>query len=89
MAGFESAGALPADQQIDELRSQPPVAEPPTRTDWRIGTYGRPVLAGENPENGDGIRPFGSELFTGGGFSGVRSDGLSPDYRVVPGDQIT
>lgn len=34
------------------------------------------------------IQPFGSNLFTGA-FSAERHDGLSPDYRIVPGDRIT
>ncbi|KAA1174668.1 polysaccharide export protein [Marinobacter salinexigens] len=48
------------------------------------GIYG-PVL----PEQQQlAIKPFGSELFSGG-FRGLRSDGLNPDYRILPGDQIT
>lgn len=35
-----------------------------------------------------GIEPLGSNLFTGA-FSSERDDGLSPDYRIVPGDRIT
>lgn len=48
------------------------------------GTYG-PVF-GEN-QTAD-LAPFGAELFEGG-FRGLRSDGLNPDYRVLPGDQVT
>lgn len=89
LAGFETAGALPADQQIDEMRSQAPATETPTRTNWRTGTYGKSAPGAEKTGRGDAVMPFGSELFSGGGFSGVRADGLSPGYRVVPGDQIT
>lgn len=48
------------------------------------GTYG-PVLTEEQQKQ---LKPFGAELFTGG-FRGLRSDGLNPDYRVLPGDQVT
>lgn len=48
------------------------------------GTYG-PVLSEHQTSE---LAPFGAELFTGG-FRGLRSDGLNPDYRVLPGDQVT
>ncbi|CAM5225617.1 polysaccharide biosynthesis/export family protein [Alishewanella longhuensis] len=32
--------------------------------------------------------PFGAELFNGG-FRGVRGDGMNPEYRMQPGDQVT
>lgn len=35
----------------------------------------------------EGLRPFGAQLFDGG-FSGVRSDGLNPAYKITPGDQV-
>lgn len=53
-------------------------------TNRRAGTYG-PVLMESQKEE---LTPFGAELFTGG-FRGLRSDGLNPDYRVLPGDQVT
>lgn len=34
------------------------------------------------------LKPFGSNLFTGG-FRAEREDGLNPDYLIVPGDRIT
>jgi len=48
------------------------------------GTYG-PVAVEQQQKQ---LRPFGADLFTGG-FRGLRSDGLNPDYRILPGDQIT
>ncbi|MGB5474423.1 MAG: polysaccharide biosynthesis/export family protein [Gammaproteobacteria bacterium] len=87
LAGLESAGDLTIDQQAEQL--QQPVNEEPGRTDWRTGGYGE-IPPGADSESQDNIiQPFGSELFSGKGFAGVRADGLSPDYRVVPGDQIT
>jgi len=87
LAGLESAGDLSIDQQAEQL--QQPVDEEPGRTDWRTGGYGE-IPPGAKSEMQDNIvLPFGSELFSGKGFTGVRADGLSPDYRVVPGDQIT
>jgi len=55
-----------------------------SNTNRQTGTFG-PVLPDEQRAD---ITPFGSELFEGG-FRGLRSDGLNPDYRVLPGDQIT
>ncbi|MFL1455773.1 polysaccharide biosynthesis/export family protein [Marinobacter sp. GN3S48] len=59
--------------------------EPTSNTNWRTAaTYG-PVLSDEAR---DAVEPFGADLFSGG-FRGLRSDGLNPDYRVLPGDQVT
>jgi protein involved in polysaccharide export with SLBB domain len=41
-----------------------------------------PALAAEP------VEPFGSNLFSGA-FSAERDDGLSGDYRIMPGDRIT
>jgi len=87
LAGLESAGDLMNDQEAEQL--QPPVYEAPDRADWRTGGYGA-IPPGTKSELQDiVVQPFGSELFSGKGFIGVRADGLSPGYRVVPGDQIT
>lgn len=59
-------------------------SQPNTNTNWQSGTYG-PVQFEKQKEN---LTPFGADLFTGG-FRGLRSDGLNPDYRIMPGDQIT
>lgn len=59
-------------------------AEQQTSTRRTPGTYG--PLPVEQQQNE--LQPFGAELFTGG-FRGLRSDGLNPDYRILPGDQIT
>lgn len=60
------------------------VSVPPSQTDWRKGTYG-PVL---DEQTSTDIQPFGADLFNGG-FRGLRADGLNPQYRILPGDQIT
>lgn len=59
-------------------------AEQQSSTRRTSGVYG-PVFPEQQQQ---AIKPFGSELFSGG-FRGLRSDGLNPDYRILPGDQIT
>jgi len=55
------------------------------RADWRSGTYGPVSLPPQDP---DALPPFGANLFTGG-FRGAMGDGLNPDYKIKPGDQVT
>ena len=55
------------------------------RATWDSGTYG-PVSA--TPQDPDALPPFGANLFSGG-FRGAMGDGLNPDYRIKPGDQVT
>jgi len=55
------------------------------RANWNSGTYG-PVSA--TPQDPDALPPFGANLFSGG-FRGAMGDGLNPDYRIKPGDQVT
>ncbi|MBS3667148.1 polysaccharide biosynthesis/export family protein [Vreelandella boliviensis] len=55
------------------------------RANWDSGTYG-PVSP--NVQDPDVLPPFGANLFTGG-FRGAMGDGLNPDYRIKPGDQVT
>tara|TARA_Y100001001_G_scaffold163790_1_gene193862 strand:+ start:2807 stop:4546 length:1740 start_codon:yes stop_codon:yes gene_type:complete len=58
--------------------------ESQSNTNRQSGTYG-PILTEEEKAE---LTPFGADLFEGG-FRGLRSDGLNPNYRVLPGDQIT
>ncbi|WP_235042427.1 polysaccharide biosynthesis/export family protein [Vreelandella profundi] len=67
-----------AAQQQDEVNDTP-------RADWRSGTYGPVTLP---LQGADTLPPFGASLFTGG-FRGAMGDGLNPDYRIKPGDQVT
>ncbi|MCH4809996.1 polysaccharide biosynthesis/export family protein [Vreelandella neptunia] len=67
-----------AAQQQEQVNDTP-------RADWRSGTYG-PVSQSLQPP--DALPPFGANLFTGG-FRGAMGDGLNPDYRIKPGDQVT
>ncbi|WP_430468808.1 polysaccharide biosynthesis/export family protein [Vreelandella titanicae] len=64
--------------------SQQEVDDSP-RANWNSGTYG-PVSA--TPQDPDALPPFGANLFSGG-FRGAMGDGLNPDYRIKPGDQVT
>lgn len=78
-------GILPDEQRAEALQEQ--VDERP-RADWRSsGTYG-PVPQEQLDEAADALPPFGANLFEGG-FRGTMADGLNPDYRVKPGDQVT
>ncbi|MBT2801093.1 polysaccharide biosynthesis/export family protein [Halomonas sp. ISL-56] len=70
--------------QQGSLPQQEEVVDTP-RANWNSGTYG-PVSA--SPQDPDALPPFGANLFTGG-FRGAMGDGLNPDYRIKPGDQVT
>lgn len=71
-------GQQGAAQQQEEVNDTP-------RADWRSGTYGPVSLPLQDP---DTLPPFGANLFSGG-FRGAMGDGLNPDYRIKPGDQVT
>ncbi|NVK43981.1 MAG: polysaccharide biosynthesis/export family protein [Oceanospirillaceae bacterium] len=72
-------------EAIPERAQLAPEAQEQMSTNWSSGSYGVPQMPPVDP---DALRPFGAHLFSGG-FRGVRADGLNPDYRLVPGDQIT
>ncbi len=76
------AGDLPQAQRSDTVLATE-LGSP--RSDWRdnvgYGTRDRTATTDQLPR-------YGSHLFSGG-FRGVRADGLNPDYRVLPGDQVT
>ncbi|RUO71978.1 capsid assembly protein [Idiomarina ramblicola] len=62
--------------------------QPAPRSSWRTGTYGPVMSEMLDDEERAEIQPFGASLFEGG-FRGLRSDGLNPEYRIMPGDQVT
>ncbi|MDQ7727269.1 polysaccharide biosynthesis/export family protein [Halomonas sp. SpR8] len=74
-SGQQSGQGAGAQEQVEDT----------PRADWRSGTYGPVSLPQQNP---DELPPFGANLFTGG-FRGAMGDGLNPDYRIKPGDQVT
>ncbi|WP_107852218.1 polysaccharide biosynthesis/export family protein [Oceanimonas marisflavi] len=80
-----NAGDLPAEQQSRFVApSEADAAALNSNTQWQNARYGIP-----NASRPEADYPsFGSHLFSGG-FSGVRADGLNPDYMITPGDQIT
>ena len=78
--GIESS-AIPVDQQAEAI---PDKLEITDRINRKSGTYGPVPLQANSSEP----IPFGAHLF-GGGFRGVRADGMNSNYRVVPGDQVT
>ena len=79
------SGILPEQQRAEPLQEE--VDDRP-RADWREGsTYG-PVTRRRLDAAADALPPFGANLFEGG-FRGTKADGLNPDYRIKPGDQVT
>ncbi|CUS47127.1 MAG: capsular polysaccharide secretin KpsD [Idiomarinaceae bacterium HL-53] len=92
-ANAQSFGDIPAEQRAQALQemqgdaAQTPFQEPQARANWRENAgYGMMLPTDEALE--EEIEPFGASLF-GGGFRGLRADGLNPNYRILPGDQIT
>ncbi|WP_319781501.1 polysaccharide biosynthesis/export family protein [Oceanisphaera sp. IT1-181] len=82
-----SAGDLPAEQ--NSRFNGPSAADQASQnsnTNWKNGRYS-PVDNRQSATNSE-LPSFGSQLFNGG-FSGVRADGLNPDYVITPGDQVT
>lgn len=75
-------GDIPRAERAEPV---PDTLEPPSGIDWRTGTVG--PVHGTMPRQQD-ITPFGAHLFQGG-FRGTRAAGLSPDYKILPGDQVT
>ena len=75
-------GDIPRGERAEPV---PDTLEPPSGIDWRTGTVG--PVHGTLPRPQD-ITPFGAHLFQGG-FRGTRAAGLSPDYKILPGDQVT
>ncbi|MDP5292279.1 polysaccharide biosynthesis/export family protein [Oceanimonas sp. CHS3-5] len=80
-----NAGELPAEQQSRfNAPSESDNAAQNSNTQWHNARYGVPGATMTQED----YPSFGSHLFTGG-FSGVRADGLNPDYIITPGDQVT
>jgi protein involved in polysaccharide export with SLBB domain len=75
----ETAGNLPADQQVKSIEVDQQVSN--SNTVWANNNYYA------KREQTNKVKVFGEQVFTGG-FSGLRSDGLNQDYKILPGDQI-
>ncbi len=86
-ATAQSFGDVPSDQRANVLRAVSNLQQPVSATNWKAGTIGKGA-ADKPAASSAAIKPFGSELFSGG-FRGTRADGLNPDYKILPGDQIT
>ncbi|MBT2787300.1 polysaccharide biosynthesis/export family protein [Halomonas sp. ISL-106] len=82
---WAQAISLPDSILPNEQVSQQEQVNDTPRADWRSGTVGPVVSAPQDP---DVLPPFGANLFSGG-FRGAMGDGLNPDYRIKPGDQVT
>ena len=85
VSGRDNTGILPGSEQAEPIPQT--IEQQQVRADWRSGRYGT-VPDQLSQEDEELVPPFGHDLFSGG-FSGVRSDGLNSDYRIVPGDQVT
>ncbi|KXS55210.1 MAG: polysaccharide export protein [Marinobacter sp. T13-3] len=87
VSGLNGTGILPESERAQPIPQT--LEEQQVRADWRSARYGngQPQQTNSQAEE-DLVKPFGHHLFSGG-FSGMRSDGLNPGYRVVPGDQVT
>jgi len=87
VSGLNGTGILPESERAQPIPQT--LEEQQVRADWRSARYGNgQSQKTESQAEEDLVKPFGHHLFSGG-FSGMRSDGLNPGYRVVPGDQIT
>ena len=75
----EEAGNLPTDQQAQSVQVDQQVSN--SNTVWRNNHYY------SKRDTQSKINVFGQQVFKGG-FSGLRSDGLNPNYKILPGDQI-
>lgn len=75
----EAAGNISADQQVKSIQVDQQVSN--SNTVWANNNYS------SKKEKINKVKVFGEQVFTGG-FSGLRSDGLNPDYKILPGDQI-
>lgn len=75
----EAAGNISADQQVKSIQVDQQVSS--SNTVWANNNYS------SKKEKINKVKVFGEQVFTGG-FSGLRSDGLNPDYKILPGDQI-
>lgn len=80
------AGNLPNEQNSRFNATSPAdQASNNSNTQWQNNRYA-PLTA--NTPTSLNVPSFGSQLFSGG-FSGVRADGLNPEYVITPGDQVT
>lgn len=84
IAAIESAGDF--DPAVQETLNSDVNTSTQVDTNWRSGTYGD-VDNHKQESFEDVVKPFGSQLFTGG-FSGIRADGLNANYKITPGDLV-
>lgn len=89
LTSMQQAQAAQAAQGLPSSAQAAPSVQEQQRADWRQGTYGTmPTREQLEEMERSEVKPFGADLFAGG-FRGMRSDGLNPEYRVTPGDQVT
>ena len=86
------AQSLTLPSTITTQQQQPETAIDDTpRANWNNANYAPPSQPKTKPKAEakiDGLPPFGGNLFEGG-FRAAMAQGLNPNYKVKPGDQIT
>lgn len=86
------AQSLTLPSTITTQQQQPETAIDDTpRANWNNANYAPPSQPKTKPKaeaKVDGLPPFGGNLFEGG-FRAAMAQGLNPNYKVKPGDQIT
>lgn len=78
----ETAGDLPTSELAQPISVDSQLQN--RMMDRKPGNYGQPV---SGKDLAAFYSVFGEQIFSGG-FSGVRADGLNPEYKVSAGDQI-
>ncbi|UQB43243.1 polysaccharide biosynthesis/export family protein [Thiomicrospira microaerophila] len=76
----DAAGNLPAAQQTLSMTADQATLN--QQQTWQTANF-----KAQSPAQSKAESLFGEQLFAGG-FSGVRSDGVNQNYRVLPGDQV-
>ncbi|MDP5134952.1 polysaccharide export protein [Rheinheimera baltica] len=84
----QSANLNDLASQAAQAKQSQTFSEPQQRTQWQVPGTIAPLFSDVSDQQLASKKPFGSELFEGG-FRGARADGMNPDYRVMPGDQVT
>lgn len=86
------AQSLTLPSTITTQQQQPETAIDDTpRANWNNANYAppsQPTPKAKAEATVDGLPPFGGNLFEGG-FRAAMAQGLNPNYKVKPGDQIT
>lgn len=83
---------LPSSISTPQQQPQATIDDAP-RANWNNANYAAPTTASAPTPTkaagaSDTLQPFGGNLFEGG-FRAAMAEGLNPNYKVKPGDQVT